>query len=245
MSISALVMLPLSGYLYLPVASTTIAASMMPIEGMSRIAALPLNSGLSNSAQDADRALDQVGADAQGIGVVDGRDKRDPLGRRLRELRGVLALDVQHLLRRRALVADHLAVRQLTLGENRGDIVEFLDLPGVHREDVARRHQLLQAEIFGVENVERVRLRGDALGHVVGGGDDVLDRDARLRLHPLGDVIGLIDRGAEIAQHLLLGCPDTAGAGNVPSALAAARTAGRAFSTLRRETPPSSVDIPT
>ena len=51
MSISALVMLPLSGYLYLPIASTTIAASMMPIEGMLRIAALPLNSGLSSSAQ--------------------------------------------------------------------------------------------------------------------------------------------------------------------------------------------------
>ncbi len=45
MSISGFVMLPLSAYLYLPSASTTIAASMMPIEGMLRIAALPLNSG--------------------------------------------------------------------------------------------------------------------------------------------------------------------------------------------------------
>src|ERR1700752_2172404 len=51
-SISALVMLPLSSYLCWPVASTTIAASMMPIEGMLRIAALPLNSGLINSTQD-------------------------------------------------------------------------------------------------------------------------------------------------------------------------------------------------
>src|ERR1700761_6105481 len=51
-SISALVMLPLSAYLCWPVASTTIAASMMPIEGMLRIAALPLNSGLSSSAQE-------------------------------------------------------------------------------------------------------------------------------------------------------------------------------------------------
>src|ERR1700729_2344353 len=51
MSISGFVMLPLSGYLYLPVDSTTIAASMIPIEGMLRIAALPLNSGLSNSDQ--------------------------------------------------------------------------------------------------------------------------------------------------------------------------------------------------
>ena len=51
-SISALVMLPLSGYLYRPEASTTIAASMMPIDGMFRIAALPLNSGFSSSAQE-------------------------------------------------------------------------------------------------------------------------------------------------------------------------------------------------
>ena len=47
MSISALVMLPLSGYLCSPDASTT-----MPIEGMFRIAALPLNSGFSSSFQD-------------------------------------------------------------------------------------------------------------------------------------------------------------------------------------------------
>ena len=51
-SISALVMLPLSLYLCRPDASTTIAASMMPIEGMLRIEALPLNSGLSSSAQE-------------------------------------------------------------------------------------------------------------------------------------------------------------------------------------------------
>src|SRR3984885_1993944 len=52
MSISGFVMLPLSGYLYFPVASTTIAASIMPIEGMLRIAALPLNSGFKSSAQE-------------------------------------------------------------------------------------------------------------------------------------------------------------------------------------------------
>ena len=51
-SISFLVMLPLSGYLYRPMASTTMAASMMPIEGMFRIDALPLNSLFSSSAQE-------------------------------------------------------------------------------------------------------------------------------------------------------------------------------------------------
>ena len=44
-SISARVMLPLSLYVWAPVASTTMAASMMPMEGMLRIEALPLNSG--------------------------------------------------------------------------------------------------------------------------------------------------------------------------------------------------------
>src|SRR5882672_1734887 len=48
-SISAFVMLPLSSYLCLPSDSTTIAASMMPIDGMLRIEALPLNSALSSS----------------------------------------------------------------------------------------------------------------------------------------------------------------------------------------------------
>ena len=40
-SISFFVMFPLSGYLYRPIASTTIAASMMPIDGMFRIAPCP------------------------------------------------------------------------------------------------------------------------------------------------------------------------------------------------------------
>jgi hypothetical protein len=124
----SLVMLPLSGYLYLPLASTTIAASMMPIDGMFRIAALPLNSGFSSSAQLSDRALDQVGPDAQRVGVVDGRDQRHELRGRLgRELLALLALQVHHLLGRRALVA-HLLAGHFALGEQRGDLVGVLDL---------------------------------------------------------------------------------------------------------------------
>ena len=44
-------MLPLSGYLYSPIDSTTIAASIIPIDGIFKIEALPLNSGFNNSAQ--------------------------------------------------------------------------------------------------------------------------------------------------------------------------------------------------
>ena len=120
----------------------------------------------------------------------------------------MLALEEHHLLGRGALVADDLAVGQLALGEDRRDIVEFLDLLGVHRQNVARRDQLLQAEIFGVENVEGIRLGDDALGDVVGRRDDVFDGDAGVRLHLLGDVVGLVHRGAEVAQHLFFRRPD-------------------------------------
>src|SRR5262245_30983695 len=51
LSISALVMLPLSPYLMTPMDSQIIAASMMPIDGMFRIEALPLNLGSMMSFQ--------------------------------------------------------------------------------------------------------------------------------------------------------------------------------------------------
>src|SRR5437588_12586946 len=51
-SISGFVMLPLSLYLWPPIDSTTIAASMIPMDGMLRIDALPLNSALSSSDQE-------------------------------------------------------------------------------------------------------------------------------------------------------------------------------------------------
>ncbi len=44
-------MLPLSPYAISPLASMTIAASMMPIDGIFKMAALPLNSGFSSSFQ--------------------------------------------------------------------------------------------------------------------------------------------------------------------------------------------------
>src|SRR5215467_10257479 len=50
-SSSALVWLPLSPYLCSPMASTTMAASMIPIDGTLRIDALPLNCGLRSSFQ--------------------------------------------------------------------------------------------------------------------------------------------------------------------------------------------------
>src|SRR6185436_3616427 len=51
LSISALVISPLSAYFMSPRASSAIAASMMPIEGTDTIAVLPLNLGFKRSAQ--------------------------------------------------------------------------------------------------------------------------------------------------------------------------------------------------
>ena len=51
LSISSLVILPLSPYFTSPMASQTIAASIIPIDAMFNIEALPLNSGLSSSVQ--------------------------------------------------------------------------------------------------------------------------------------------------------------------------------------------------
>ena len=49
---------------------------MMPIEGTFRIAVLPLNFGSRMSFQCVIVAADQVGPDAERVGVVDRRDQR-------------------------------------------------------------------------------------------------------------------------------------------------------------------------
>ncbi len=50
-----------------------IAASMMPIDGMLRIEALPLNFGSMISAQVVDIATDDFRSNAERIGIVDRR----------------------------------------------------------------------------------------------------------------------------------------------------------------------------
>jgi hypothetical protein len=102
---------------------------MMPIDGMFKIAALPLNSGFSSSAQ-------------------------EPIGRLIRS--------------------------------------------GLQ---VAGRHDLLEREELGVDQVEAVGRGDGALGHVVGGDGHVLDLDAGVGLELLGDGLVLVHRGAQVAQH--------------------------------------------
>ena len=158
LSISALVMLPLSPYLMTPSDSLTIAASMMPIEGMFRIDALPLNAGSSEVLPLGDRPADEVRADAQRVGVVDRRHHREPLGRRLGELGALLAFHEAHGVRRGAL-RDDAVRRQLAGDEQRHDLVEVFELLGVHRLQHAAREHLLADPVFDVGDVVAVRLR--------------------------------------------------------------------------------------
>ena len=97
-------MLPLSPYLIVPSDSMTIAASMMPIDGDVEDRRLALEGGIDQVLPVADRPADQVGPDAERVGVVDGGDQRHPFGRAAwRILRRVRALDEAHRVRRGAL----------------------------------------------------------------------------------------------------------------------------------------------
>jgi hypothetical protein len=113
------------------------------------------------------------------------------------------SLQEDHLLRRRALVADLLAA-DLAAGEQRRDLVGVLDAPGVDALQVAGGDDLRQREVLGVDEVEAPGRGDDALGHLVGVDGHVLDLDARVGLEALGDRLVLVDRSAEVAQDDLL-----------------------------------------
>src|SRR6218665_2207505 len=97
----------------MPMASTTMAASMMPIEGMFSSAVRPLNSGLSSSAQES------IGRPIRSGRVPSGWGGEFP---------GLLAFQIDHLLGGRALLADGLA-RHHAGGKQRGDLVGVFDAP--------------------------------------------------------------------------------------------------------------------
>ncbi len=107
-------------------------------------------------------AADEVGADAKRVGVVDRRHHRQPIGRRLGEGGRVGSLDEADGVRRRAL-GDNRIRRQLAGDEERRDLVEILELGGVHRLHDARREHLLADPVFDVGDVVAVGLCHGAL----------------------------------------------------------------------------------
>ena len=161
---------------------------------------LALEFGVQQLGPGGDGALDQVGANAQGVGVVDGGDQRHELGRALSEDLALFAFEVNGFLGRRALVADLLAGHGAG-GEQAGDLVGVLDALGINALQVAGGHNVLQREILGVDQIEAVGRSDGALGDVVGGDGHVLDFDAGVGLELVGNFLVLVHRRAQVAQH--------------------------------------------
>ena len=171
----------------------------MPIAGTSRIAALPLNFGSISSFHCVTSMADEIGAVADRVGVVDLRQERHPVGHAFVQI-GIGRLgDVHRLVGRDALARNLVAV-ELAFGEDRQDVVEFLDL--LHLD--ALQHAALGGELrlpaFDVGDVDRVRLGDEAIDR--GRGVEILHR--HLEAEILGRLVAdrLHDRvrHADVAQ---------------------------------------------
>ena len=148
------------------------------------------------------RPLDQIRTNAQRVGVVDRRNQRHELGWRGGELLRLFTFKIDHLFGCGALIAD-LFPGDFALSEERGDFVGVLDALGVDALEVAGRHDLLEREELGVDQVKAVGRGDGALGHVVGGHGDVLNFDAGVGFEFLGNRLVLVHGRAEVAQHNL------------------------------------------
>src|SRR6218665_785177 len=132
----------------MPMASTTMAASMMPIEGMFSSAVRPLNSGLSSSAQESigrpirSGRMPSVWA-LYTVGISDmycvGAAAKFP---------GLLAFQIDHLLGGRALLADGLA-RHHAGGKQRGDLAGVFDAQAVDAPEIAGTNHFPDREALG------------------------------------------------------------------------------------------------
>ena len=169
----------------------------MPIAGTLRIALRPLNSGLGPAL---DRLVDQVGPDAQRVGIVDRWNQGHEVGATVRELGRFGASQIANLDRRDADARNLGAVRQLALGEDRHDLVVVLDPRDIHAAQIARRDDLLEHPVFAVEQVERAGLGDCALDHIIRGKRRVLNLDAGIGLAFLGQLAKRVHPGAGIAD---------------------------------------------
>ena len=177
-----------------------------------------------------DRLADKVGADAQRIRVVDGRDERHVFRRPGRELLGLRPFGVAHAAGRRAL-ADRCRRCHLAVLEERHDLVVVADLLDIERLQAAGREHLLHREVFDVGHVVAVRL-GDGADR---GGIRIhrchRDGDAGIGLALRCDVIEVRHAGAELAQRDVLDVlrPDGGEAGDGARTNGGTGKSGRAF----------------
>ena len=142
--------------------------------GTSRIAALPLYAGDDQFLPLGDRMVDQVGAVAHRIRVVDLRQKARETMLALNDLGRVLAFQIHRLIGRDALTRDLLAL-VFALGENRQHIAEAGNLLDVDPLQNPARNSDFGLPSLQVGDVDTLRL-GDETRNG-GRGVEVLHRD--------------------------------------------------------------------
>ena len=105
-----------------------------------------------------DRTLDEVGTDAERVGIVHGRDAAQQLRRPLGEGLRILGFEILHLVRQGALGRNLASIGVLALGEDRYGLIPPLVL--LHRNrlhNVAADHVVLGKE-FGIGDIDGFRL---------------------------------------------------------------------------------------
>ena len=146
-----------------------------------------------------DIAADEIGADAERIGVVDGRNHGEIIGLALGELLVAGLFDETDRVRGRAL--RHDAVRlQLAVFEQRHDLVVIFQLLDFHRLDDAGRIDLLQDPVFDIGDIVGIRLGDGALGGGIRIRRRHFERDAEIGLALFGNGVEVRHTGAELAD---------------------------------------------
>ena len=130
------------------------------------------------------RMIDEVGAVADGVGVVDLRQEGRPLRDALVQVGRIRLVDVHRLVGRDALARDQLPI-EFTLGEDRQEIVEFLDLLDIDALDHAALGREFGLPALEIGDIDSVRLRDEAIDR--GRGVNVLHRDLEAEI--LGSLI--------------------------------------------------------
>ncbi len=172
---------------------------MMPMEGMLRIEALPLNLGSMISAQTGDIAADEIGANAERIGIVDRRNHGEIIGFAFRKLLVAGLFDETDRVRGGTLGHDAIG-RQLAVFKQRNDLVVIFQLLDFHRLNDTRRVDLLQDPVFDIGDIVGVRLGHGALRGRIRIRRRHLQCDTEISLALFGNRIEVRNTRAELAD---------------------------------------------